>query len=104
MPEARKPAAQKTAEAEVDETPRTIECMGEEFVLPDKMPLKALRYMREDQQVSDIIDFMETILGPEQTERIWELNPDVEEGTEFITEIAKEYGVTPGESPASRDS
>lgn len=94
-----KPAAaskQAAARAENGSAPKTLEFEGLKLTLPAKMPFRVLRHARED-GIAAAVGVLESLLGPEQIEQVWELDIDVERGEELVDLVLAEYGLSLGE-------
>lgn len=75
------------------------------FTIPAKLPFRVLRFLRSsDPGPESIVGLVDTILGEEQAETLWGLDIDMEQGKEFVQNLAAQYGLTPGESQASPTS
>jgi hypothetical protein len=83
---------------------RKLEFEGLTLKLPAKMPFRVLRHFSDDMGISQIIAVLRDVLGDEQMESVWELDIDIDRGTQLMDEIFGVYGMGTGESPASAGS
>lgn len=96
MADAKKPAVarSKAAAARAEKTTgRTVTKHGLTLKLPAKLPFNVARWLRED----DVVGALEAIIGPEQLEKVWAANLDVDQGGELLDAILGQYGVSEGE-------
>jgi hypothetical protein len=100
------PDVAEAAKAETAGKPRTIQFRTLSLKLPEKLPLRALRHLRDEKTLtgSDVYGVLEQILGEEQLDEVCDLGADVDEGGKLLEQILAELGTSTGESPASRGS
>jgi hypothetical protein len=63
--------------------------------LPPSLPFVTIRYVTNDD--IDMVGFLNSILGDEQLEKVWEAGLSMDEGTELVEAILKKYGLGTGE-------
>lgn len=102
-------AAKSKAAAARQETngqPKTLKFEGLELVLPDKIPFKILKYLGQGDEAGpeEVVGILNTMLGPEQMEQVWNLDIDVSRGRELVEEVLESLGMQAGESAASQES
>lgn len=62
--------------------------------LPAKLPFTVARCIKGEEV--DVEKLLETILGSEQAEKVWNLGLDMDEGNEVVEKIISKYGVDTG--------
>lgn len=62
--------------------------------LPAKLPFATVRYVRGDEV--DVAPLLESVLGEEQAEKVWNLGLDIDEGSALVDQIISKYGVDTG--------
>jgi len=95
----RKPAVASkaaAARAEKSDEQRTLEFEGLTLILPPKLPFRVLKHIRAGGVEGDVA-FLEEVMGPEQMEKIWDLDIDVDRGQELIVEVFAAFGTDSGE-------
>ena len=83
---------------------RTLKFEGLTLKLPAKLPFRVLRHMNENAGIQEALRFIEDVLGEEQMEAVWNLDIDIDRGSELVEEILGAYGMAPGDSSASPKS
>lgn len=73
---------------------KTLKVKDLALKLPPKLPFTTTRYVKGDSV--DVAGLLEAILGEEQTNKVWDLGLDMDEGSELVDEIISKYGATTG--------
>lgn len=112
MTASKKAASEKGAAARSEangKAPTEVKFKGLALTMPRTVPFKLLKDITgfgTDQEPPPkvIVDVLETILGPEQSTKVWDAGLDMEEGGELFKQVLEAMGLTLGESPASETS
>lgn len=101
---AQKRAAATAAAGEGTGEPTTVEYEGLTLTLPNELPFAFLRYARMEQGPEQALSLLETILGEEQLEQVWDAGLTMSQGLELTGIVMQAIGTSLGESSASANS
>lgn len=82
------------ARAEGRKKTQEVEFEGEVYEIPAKAPFKLVRYIGSN---LDIEGVLQTLLGPERTEEVWEMGLDLEKGRDLVYALLEPYDLSAGE-------